>query len=154
MDTIIFVCTGNTCRSSMAQAIAEHKKKKRGIDVEFLSAGLAAWEGAPASSQALQALKEMGIDLSHHRARRLNGEMVAQARLLLTMTRSQKERLLALYPWAREKVFTLKEYIGKEGDIPDPFGQDVEAYRRLAQELSSLIEEFLDRYQESRGLTF
>ncbi|WP_071542372.1 low molecular weight protein arginine phosphatase [Neomoorella thermoacetica] len=111
MPGILFVCTGNTCRSSMAAAIAAKLAKERGLDVTISSAGLAAREGDPATPEAVQALAEMGLDLSSHRARQLTAATVRDADLILTMTAEHRERILRDYPEARGKTYTLKEYV-------------------------------------------
>lgn len=111
MPGILFVCTGNTCRSSMAAAIAAKLAKERGLDVTVSSAGLAAVEGEPATPAAVQALAEMGLDLSSHRARQLTAAMVREADLILTMTAEHRDRILRDYPEARGKTYTLKEYV-------------------------------------------
>lgn len=115
---IWLVCTGNTCRSSMAEPMLRRLLDERGIrEVEVHSAGLAAVEGAPASPQAIEVMKEEGLDLSGHRAHRLTAREVAAADLILTMTSEHKRTLLQQYPEASGRVFVLREYAeGKELD--------------------------------------
>jgi len=109
---ILFVCTGNTCRSPMAEKLAAKmlERLNLGDNIQVMSAGLAALPGEPASSGAFEALRRDGVDLSDHRAKQLTKRMVEEADLILTMTASQKRHLLELYPMSAGKVFVLKEF--------------------------------------------
>ncbi len=140
MQRILFVCTGNTCRSPMAEALFRNKAADRTMEIR--SAGVAAYNGQPASPHAQQVLTERGI-AHQHQARRLDEELIGWADLILTMTRSHKDMILHYFPATADKVFTLREYVGVEGmgDIADPFGGTVEEYRRCAEE----IDESLDK---------
>ncbi len=145
---ILFVCTGNTCRSIMAEALARKILEKRpGSGVEVSSAGVNAWPGQKASWQAVEVLAGMGVSLSEHRASRLTPENVREADIILTMTAGHRECVLNLVPEAAEKVFTLAEHAGACGDVPDPIGQPVETYRECARELEDLIVRVLDRLE-------
>ncbi len=108
----MFVCTGNTCRSPMAERLTAKMLERfdLGDDVQVMSAGLAALPGEPASSGACEAMRRDGIDLSNHRAKQLTKKMVEEADLILTMTASQKRHLLEIYPMSAGKVFVLKEF--------------------------------------------
>ncbi|MBE3594946.1 MAG: low molecular weight protein arginine phosphatase [Candidatus Carbobacillus altaicus] len=143
---ILFVCTGNTCRSPMAEALARRYLGDDQVDV--FSAGLFAIEGENASPEAQLVLEEEGIDLSGHRARILTQEMLDQSDLILTMTRAHKKMLLSLYPEHGQKVWTLKGWVASlkgeaididNEDIPDPFGYDVSVYAKTRDELKTLI---------------
>ncbi len=114
---ILFVCTGNTCRSPMAHVLLEKELKKKGAGKKFaiISAGISAPGGEPATEEAVKALSEIQLDLKKHRARILTPKLVEEADLILTMTMTHKERVLSMVPDSAEKVFTLKEYLG-EGD--------------------------------------
>src|SRR5437899_4802361 len=109
MKTILFVCTGNVCRSPMAEGIFRQAIQDRG-DYRVMSAGLGAMEGQPPSAYAVQALKELGIDISGLRSRMLTAEMVQQADFIFGMTHSHIDTVMLLYPQAGEKTFLLREF--------------------------------------------
>ncbi len=141
---IIFVCTGNTCRSPMAEAIFKDIIKEKGMDenIQVSSAGVYAFVGDPAGYQAIEVMKnEFGIDIKSHRAKVLDDTDVENADIILTMTKHHKNMIIDIYPKASEKVHVLKEFVGAKGDsdIIDPFGQDYTAYKKCADEIEGLL---------------
>lgn len=138
---ILFVCTGNTCRSSMAEGMLRDMLKKKGIDdINVSSAGIAAIPGSRASLNAIRVMQKRGIDLSGHRARRLDEDMLKQADLLLTMTEGHKIAIQAAEPAVWNKIYTLKEYAGLEGmDIRDPYGGSEADYESCLSEIEKAL---------------
>lgn len=147
---ILFVCTGNTCRSSMAEAIARKMLRDRNKQdqVQVSSAGTAALPNAGATEQAIAVMEEMGINLREHKATLLTPELVKEADLVLTMTGEHKEQVKRLISEAKEKVFTLAEFAGAGTDILDPIGGPVDVYRQCAADLRYLIGLALDKIKD------
>ncbi|MEG6522845.1 low molecular weight protein arginine phosphatase [Desulfotomaculum sp. 1211_IL3151] len=146
---ILFVCTGNTCRSSMAEALARAMAEERGLSgLTFISAGTMAWPGEKASHQAIEVLADQGIELSHHRATLLSPERIAEADLVLTMTENHRQQIVSKCPEATDKVFTLGAYAELPLDVSDPYGSSVETYRNCAGELQHMISKALDKLSE------
>ncbi|TMG80394.1 MAG: low molecular weight phosphotyrosine protein phosphatase, partial [Betaproteobacteria bacterium] len=104
---VLFVCTGNICRSPLAASLLERALTERGIEVTVSSAGTGAWDGAPASEGAYLVGLERGLDLSGHRARLLTRELVERADLILTMARHHRARVDEL--GGEGRVFVLAE---------------------------------------------
>src|SRR6185369_8269201 len=125
MKTILFVCTGNICRSPMAEGLFRHAVKGR-ADFRVLSAGVGAVEGLPPSEHAVRALRELGIDIANQRSRMLTGELVEQADYIFGMTHSHVDSVNVLFPHVSEKTFLLREFDETldefEKDISDPIG--------------------------------
>lgn len=147
---ILLLCSGNTCRSPMAQAlllqaIAEQPGMNKD-DFNVVSAGLWAQDGFPASPQAVKVMSEYGLDIFAHRSRAMSRDLARQADLILTMTRSGLEEVQQRYPFARDKSFTLADYAGfTQQEIIDPFGLDLLTYRQTAQQLKKMINELIKK---------
>ena len=136
---IVFVCTGNTCRSPMAEVMAAQIFGEYGLDVEVSSAGVSAFEGQPASKHAVSVMKEGGLCLLSHRANIVSSDMLEAAALVLTMTGGHRAVLLSDYPAVMGKVFTLAEYVGHDEDVADPFGGSVDEYRACAAQIREFL---------------
>ncbi len=130
---ILFVCTGNTCRSAMAGAICNHLAKKLGADICADSCGVAAYP-APASQNAVLAVSELyGIDLSNHTAKMVNADLVDKADIIFAMTPRHAAALLSLFPETVDKLTVA------DPEICDPYMQNLSVYKDCAKELYSQI---------------
>ena len=137
---VVFICTGNTCRSPMAEGLSRNIFGS-GIQVE--SAGLASWEGEGASGQAVQVLKEKGIDISSHQSRLVSREILAEADFIIPMTKNHEIQLKGAFPEFSSKIKRLGAWnrAGDSQDIRDPWGGSVETYRQCAKEIEILLYE-------------
>lgn len=142
---ILFVCTGNTCRSPMAAGIMNQIALERGLDIRIESAGIFAREGEPASTEAVLAVKKYNVDLLGHHAQPINTELIEKSDLILTMTPAHK---MVFAQTAPEKTFTLCEYAGIKGDIADPFGGDIEEYEACAEQICHALLKVADRIEK------
>ncbi len=152
MKRVVFLCSGNTCRSPLAAAILRAEEP----GVEVCSAGLAAYDGSPAAEAAKAVARERGLELQDHRAQNLRAELLEGA-ICLTMTRAHQDEVRRRFPEAEGRVFSLGAYAGEPSeDIEDPVGQGQGRYRETADRLGTLLRRAKQRhgwlYLQSVGL--
>lgn len=144
---VLFVCTGNTCRSPMAAAL--FNEMAAGNEFRAESAGLAAFAGDPASDPSIRALAYLGgLDLAGHRSRSITPYLVDSAEWILTMTTAQAQTLRQIFPEAAAKIHSLGEMTGM-GQVSDPFGGDDDVYLATALQLQSMVGRLVKILQKS-----
>ncbi|WP_105616703.1 low molecular weight protein arginine phosphatase [Vallitalea okinawensis] len=141
---IIFVCTGNTCRSPMAERLMMNELGDNIGELKVISRGLSVLYPQGANEKAHEQMKQRGIDLSNHEATLLSDQDMDDATLVLTMTHRHKQVLVSSYPSYENNFFTLKEYVHEEGDVEDPFGSSDEIYEKCAKELQYLVKRLVE----------
>ncbi len=153
MFKILFVCTGNTCRSPMAEFLLRDFLEEEGIaDISIQSAGISTMDGMEASQKAVTALQELGIDLQSHRSKRLDGGLLAEADLILTMTREHRDFILKNREVKEKNIYTLKEFVGLKDnkDIVDPYGRTIKDYRQTRDEISDSLQKLIVKLDQSK----
>ena len=145
---ILFVCTGNSCRSPMAEGLLKSVLARKGVEsVVVASAGTMAPVGMAPTSNTILTMVERGVDISQHRARLLTKDMVEEADLILVMEEAHRRFVEKFFPSARGKVFLLKAYGAPEEDeemeVEDPIGGDLEIYRSCCEEIEGEIRRIL-----------
>ena len=145
---IIFVCTGNSCRSVMAKALFEKKLKEKGrSDIEVFSAGISAPLGLKASAETQQLLREEGIDVSGHGAQRTTADMLKRCDLIFVMQRFQEETILNNHSFLKGRVYLLKEFSRfdhNELEIEDPIGRGMDVYKKSFYAIKEAVERLID----------
>lgn len=150
MSVILFVCTGNLCRSPMAAGFLRHRLSEQGLDArhQVLSAGVWAVDNHPASEQAIAVMAERGIDISNHIAHTTTAKDIAEADLILVMSQEHEQTIRNTWPQYGWKVQRLSEMVGKRKDIADPYGGPIEEYRACADTLEEYINQGFKRILE------
>jgi protein-tyrosine-phosphatase len=151
MSDILFVCTGNTCRSPLAEGFARRLARELGTSLSVGSAGTFAVTGEPATLLAIRAGQRRGADLTAHRSRRLTRELLADTRLAVGMTPAHLDAIQYMAPGLRIALAT--DFLPLEDErhgvaVPDPFGGDEDRYAAVADVLESCVVELVQRWKE------
>ena len=146
--SLLIVCTGNICRSPMAEVIARDEARRSHVDVRVLSAGTNALVGNGATERAREAIEALGLSLSNHVAEPLTRDMVADATLVIAVTNRHRDDLRRYFPRCAEKIVSFDDVTGL-GDLDDPFGGDLPEFSRLAERLRRGMPAILARLQTS-----
>lgn len=134
MTEILFVCSGNTCRSPMAEGLCRQILTDDS-KYHISSAGTSATPGEHATQEAIIALRNRGIDISQHSSRTLTADLIRESNFILVMCERHRQKVLGLCPEAGEKCFLLAE----NSDIADPFEEGQEVYNRCAEQISEAV---------------
>lgn len=140
MDKIVFICTGNTCRSPMAEGLFKAMGGEEKTSLKAISAGIFTTNGMSASENAIIAAKELGADISNHKSQILNQDIVNDAKYLVCMTGAHYDQILLKFPDVSNKLFTLLPT-----DIDDPYGGNIDDYRKCANQIKIAVESIIER---------
>lgn len=149
---IMFICTGNICRSAMAHWLLNKKLQDLGIkNVEVYSCGIYAETGDISTYEARKVMEEYDVDLNKHRATNIRNSKIKEMDLILCATESHKVAVIDIYPQLKNKVFTMKEYVNYSREchdkinIKDPWGYDIDTYRSCASEIDECLNLLIDK---------
>ncbi len=145
---IMFICTGNICRSAMAHAMLLKKAKEQNKNIEVYSCGIWAQTGDVPTYEGREVMKDYGIDISSHRATNIINSDIENMDVILCATYNHKRNVISMYPELKEKIFTIKEYAGypeNDLDISDPWGYGLDVYKKCAKEIEICIEKILEK---------
>lgn len=144
---LIFVCTGNTCRSPMAEAIYRNLDKES--DINVFSRGLVVLFGEPINPKAEVVLKKHDLEIHNHISKGLKESEIDDNTLILTMTEAHKRKVRDAFPNAKN-VYTIKEYAGESGDVVDPYGGSLVEYEECYIELARLVKKTVYKIIEDK----
>ncbi len=142
---VMFICTGNICRSAMAEGILKKIVKDKKVDIQVYSCGIYAEDGEGATYNAIYAAEKYDVDISKHKATNIRNSKIEEMDIILCATKSHKETVIYMYPNLKDKIYTMKEYAkidnnGQDTDIKDPWGYDIETYMNCIDEIQKCIQ--------------
>ena len=149
---IMFICTGNICRSAMAEGMMKKLAKDNNLNLDICSCGIYAEDGDYATYNAVEAAKYYNVNIEEHRATNIRRSRINEMDIILCATESHKQSVLYMYPELKEKVFTMKEYAeldknGQNMDIKDPWGYDMNVYQNCAEEIEKCLIKTIKKVQ-------
>ncbi len=150
MKHILFVCTGNSCRSVMAEGLCRKLLGDRAKDYYVSSAGVSAIEDFSATEETVRVMKEAGVDVSYHRSQRLSAELVDKADKIIVMEQFHRDCVLHLSPSAKDKVFLLSDFFSeghgahRHVDIPDPIRMSGHFYKNVLEIISKCVKNLVE----------
>ena len=154
--TILFICTGNTCRSPMAEGLFRNLIEKNEADLNVKSAGVGAQDGQPPSGNSIRAMQDLDIDISPQRSLMLTAELAAEADMIIGMTHGHVEMVNLMFPHAADKAFLLREFDDTlplhEREISDPIGGSYEIYCQCRDQIREGIDSLLNSIQQNKSL--
>ena len=144
MSMVLFICTGNTCRSPMAEALFRHRIGPN-MNWEAESAGVFASSGSPASTNAIEALRELDVDLTQHKSQPITDELVKKSSLIVTMTESHAAHIREWFPKVGNKVCLINSFGTSKvpADVSDPFGGSLNTYKQTRDEIDRALSDLI-----------
>ncbi len=151
MKSIIFICTGNICRSPMAHWYMQKRIDDMKKSEEYLisSCGTNTYGGERATQNAIQAIAKYGVNMENHRSTNISDVDLSTYDLIICMTENHKDIVLFTYPNIKDKIFTLKEYVYNDQiytDIDDPWGYDISVYNSCGKEIVDCVDKLIEKF--------
>lgn len=146
---IMFICTGNICRSAMAEGIMRKKAEENGLNINVYSCGVYAENGDGATYNAIEAAQEYGVDIKNHKATNVKDSKINEMDIILCATQGHKNLVLQLYPNLSNKVYTMKEFVGDSNyDIADPWRYNIDIYQKCANEIVQVVDKIIEKLKK------
>lgn len=142
---VIFVCTGNTCRSPMAEGFAKDLINKYHSDIEAISRGVMVRDGGRANENAVTAMDSFGLEIRDHEAKGLKQYDIDDETIILALTQNHVTYIKQNFLVEDDQIYTLKGFAGPEGDISDPFGMSQEIYNACAKEIKEAVKASIEK---------